>query len=103
MGVPKTTLILSLLLGGVFAQLEREVLFLMKYGYLEGRENITTALLTDVGFKMEIARAVRDFQAFVPGLNITGEVDINTEHQMTIPRCGVKDIVGHGAKTRRKR
>ena len=33
-----------------------------RYGYLEGRENITAALMSDVGFKEEVARAVLDFQ-----------------------------------------
>ena len=41
-------------------------------------------------------------QSFV-GLNVTGKVDTDTLYNMLIPRCGVKDIIGHGAKTRKKR
>ena len=38
-----------------------------RYGYLEGREslrgqNITAALMSDVGFKEEVQRAILDFQ-----------------------------------------
>ena len=78
--------------------------------------------MSDVGFKEEVARAILDFQVtgsfdlatiLVPklhpflqsfvGLNRTGEVDTDTLYNMLIPRCGVKDIIGHGAKTRKKR
>ena len=37
------------------------------------------------------------------GLNVTGEMDLETERLMENPRCGVKDLIGHGSYTRRKR
>jgi hypothetical protein len=41
-------------------------------------------------------------QAFA-GLTPTGEMDIETKELMGTPRCGVKDMIGHGAVQKRKR
>merc|ERR1719167_1737910 len=45
---------------------------------------------------------VADFQAF-SGLPVTGVLDSATVQLMNTPRCGVRDIIGHGARSRRKR
>ena len=41
-----------------------------------------------------------DFQRFA-GLEETGEMDEETEEMMAMPRCGVKDMVGHGHRMKR--
>ncbi len=41
-----------------------------------------------------------DFQRFA-GLEETGEMDPETEATMALPRCGVKDRVGHGNRMKR--
>ena len=46
--------------------------------------------------------AVTDFQAFA-GINQTGELDPLTVELMDTPRCGVRDIIGHGATAKRKK
>ena len=53
-------------------------------------------------FQDYIKTGVKDFQAFA-GLAQTGELDPPTVELMRTPRCGVKDIIGHGATARRKR
>merc|ERR550532_16468 len=77
------------------------LLYLQKYGYVENRDG-TGALLSEEGIKKQLAKAVRDFQAFA-GLNQTGELDPITVELMGTPRCGVNDIIGHGATARRKK
>jgi len=77
------------------------LLYLQKYGYVENRDG-TGALLSEEGIKKQLAKAVRDFQAFA-GLNQTGELDPVTVELMGTPRCGVNDIIGHGATARRKK
>ena len=79
----------------------RALLYLMKYGYVAPR-NGTSALLTEEGLKKYVKSAVMDFQAFA-GINQTGELDDLTVELMDTPRCGVKDIIGHGATARRKK
>jgi matrix metalloproteinase-14 (membrane-inserted) len=41
-------------------------------------------------------------QAFA-GLTPTGELDAETTELMATPRCGVRDIIGHGAVQRRRK
>merc|ERR1712066_661905 len=77
------------------------LLYLSKYGYIQP-SNGTQALLTEDRVKEYVARAVKDFQAFA-GLNQTGELDPVTVELMGTPRCGVRDIIGHGATARRKK
>ena len=45
---------------------------------------------------------MKDLQAFA-GLAQTGELDEATVELMRTPRCGVRDIIGHGATARRRR
>ena len=37
------------------------------------------------------------------GGQATHTMDLETERLMENPRCGVKDLIGHGSYTRRKR
>ena len=73
----------------------------MKYGYLDSNKAADSAksapLISTDGLKSYI----EEFQAFA-NLTITGELDAQTVEMMGRPRCGVKDIVGHGS-TREKR
>ena len=75
--------------------------YLMKYGYLDSSKATKSAksapLISSDGLKSYI----EEFQAFA-NLTITGELDAQTVEMMGRPRCGVKDIVGHGS-TREKR
>lgn len=41
-----------------------------------------------------IKESIMEFQRFA-GLNETGEMDPETSRMMKLPRCGVKDMVGH--------
>ena len=78
-------------------------MYLMKYGYLDSSKAASTdpaksaPLISTDGLKSYI----EEFQAFA-NLTITGELDAQTVEMMGRPRCGVKDIVGHGS-TREKR
>jgi len=79
----------------------RALIYLMEYGYVESAK-WSSSLVTQETLKGFVKTAVRDFQAFA-GLNQTGELDRDTKNLMRTPRCGVKDIIGHGATTRRKK
>ena len=80
----------------------RALIYLMEYGYVESAK-WSSSLVTQDTLKEFVTTAVRDFQAFA-GLNQTGELDLDTKNLMRTPRCGVRDIIGHGATTwRRKR
>ena len=79
----------------------RALIYLMKYGYVAPR-NGTSALLTEEGLNNYVKSAVMDFQAFA-GINQTGELDPETVELMGTPRCGVRDIIGHGATAKRKK
>ena len=57
-----------------------------RYGYLEGRENITAALMSDVGFKEEVDRAVLDFQ--VTGSCDLGIILVQHFHLFSAVLCG---------------
>ena len=72
----------------------------MKYGYMDvQRKDAKSApLLSRDGLRDYI----REFQSFA-GLPQTGNLDEKTVELMKTPRCGVKDIVGKGATTRKKR
>ena len=73
----------------------------MKYGYLDSSKASDPAksapLISTDGLKTYI----EEFQAFA-NLTITGELDAQTVEMMGRPRCGVKDIVGHGAKREKR-
>lgn len=77
------------------------LLYLSKYGYIKERDG-TGALLSEEGIKEQVGKAVRDFQAFA-GLNQTGILDPLTVELMGTPRCGVQDIIGHGATAKRRK
>jgi len=44
--------------------------------------------------------SIMEFQRFA-GLRETGELDEDTEEMMKMPRCGVKDMIGPGARAKR--
>ena len=75
--------------------------YLMKYGYLDSSQASDPAksapLISTDGLKTYI----EEFQAFA-NLTITGELDAETVEMMGRPRCGVKDIVGHGSKREKR-
>lgn len=76
-------------------------MYLMRYGYMDHLESQEVAgrsanLLSPDAMK----NSIMEFQRFA-GLNVTGEMDEETERMMAQPRCGVKDIVGHGARAKR--
>ena len=79
----------------------KALIYLLKYGYVAPR-NGTAALITEEGLNTTVKSAVRDFQSFA-GINQTGELDKETLELMDTPRCGVRDIIGHGAIARRKK
>ena len=78
-------------------------MYLMKYGYMDsvnvGGEEKSASL---VDHETLMRNSIMEFQRFA-GLEQTGEMNEETEKMMAMPRCGVKDIVGHAARTRRKR
>ena len=72
----------------------------MKYGYMDlnaGDAKKSSPLVSTSG----LAAYIEEFQAF-SNLTVTGQLDPETVAMMRRPRCGVKDIVGHGA-SREKR
>ena len=73
--------------------------YLMKTGWIASNENSDTAALLSAD---GLQAAIKDFQAFA-GLDQTGELDDETVELMNTPRCGVSDVVGHGATTKRRR
>merc|ERR1711892_1260160 len=70
----------------------------MKYGYMDGhREGAKSSpLLSRDG----LSDYIKEFQAFA-GREQSGELDQDTVELMKTPRCGVKDIVGKGARKKR--
>ena len=73
---------------------------LMKYGYMDVPRGVkkSAPLMSQDGLRDYI----KEFQSFA-GLPQTGDLDGNTVKLMNTPRCGVKDIVGKGLTTRKKR
>lgn len=76
------------------------LMYLSRFGYMNpsatNPEN--GALLSEEA----VRSAIIEFQAFA-GLNQTGDLDPVTKEMMNMPRCGNRDIIGHGANTRRKK
>ena len=100
----RTSLILTMVTivnGATDQDNTRALLYLMKYGYLAPR-NQSAALYTQNRLEGNLKGAVRDFQAFA-GLPATGSLDPLTVELMGTPRCGVRDIIGHGATAKRKK
>ena len=75
-------------------------MYLMKYGYMDVPRGVqkSAPLMSQDGLRDYI----KEFQSFA-GLPQTGDLDGNTVKLMNTPRCGVKDIVGKGLTTRKKR
>ena len=88
------------------------LMYLYKFGYMRFDQMNIVKAPKDI-----LAGPIADFQAFA-GLNVTGVLDTDTITLMKTPRyyiifptlidgkivrCGVRDIIGHGARSRRKR
>lgn len=71
-------------------------LYLSQYGYLP-RQTFRSGGLIDL---TSWQTAIADFQEFA-GLEVTGELDKETLVLMSGPRCGVKDLIGSDARSRR--
>ena len=69
-----------------------------------GALEINGSLLTEEVYilKKHLFHPHPDVQAFA-GLTPTGELDAVTTELMETPRCGVRDIIGHGAIQRRRK
>lgn len=89
-------------LSGVKSSEEVELLYLMKFGYLEQSDGEVAALTSPEDIKRQMKVAIYNFQNFA-GLKPTGKMDKQTKVLMNTPRCGMKDIVGHGSYARKKR
>ncbi|RWS30356.1 Matrix metalloproteinase-14-like protein [Leptotrombidium deliense] len=72
-------------------------LYLQRYGYLNESMNNAKLIPESV-----YENAIKDFQRFA-GINETGKLDEETVTMMNAPRCGNKDIVGHGEEARRRK
>jgi len=81
---------------------EVELLYLMKFGYMEHGDGETAAFTSPEDIKTQMKVAITNFQTFA-GLKPTGRMDKQTKILMNTPRCGMKDIVGHGSYARKKR
>ena len=96
------------------AALSSALLYLYKYGYLQFDESNIVKAPDEI-----IQGPLSNFQAFA-GINVTGVLDNETMTLMNKPRCnsksnskqfstfercrcGVRDIIGHGARSRKKR
>lgn len=74
------------------------MMYLQRFGYMDQNRGNSASLLTEESVTM----AIKDFQRFA-NLNETGILDNETIEMMNVPRCGVRDRVGHGDSARRKR
>ena len=74
----------------------------MQYGYLELPISKPTPDTRSANLLSQdaVQEYIREFQSFA-GLPQTGELDTDTKMMMNKPRCGVKDVVGHSARTKR--
>ena len=73
----------------------------LRYGYVEPGK-WSNALVTERQYTDYVGQAVIEFQSFA-GLEQTGVLDNVTMELMMTPRCGVRDIVGHGATVKRRK
>ncbi|GFQ67428.1 matrix metalloproteinase-24 [Trichonephila clavata] len=74
------------------------MMYLQKYGYMNESSSNSASLISE----QAVSSAIKDFQRFA-GLAETGELDNTTLNMMNMPRCGVRDKVGHSGSARRKR
>nr|XP_014285519.1 matrix metalloproteinase-14-like [Halyomorpha halys] len=78
----------------------KAMMYLSQFGYLPPSvRNPSSGMLLS---EEAMTDAIKEFQAFA-GLNVTGELDDDTQRTMSLPRCGVKDKVGFGTDARSKR
>ncbi|XKL61023.1 hypothetical protein PGB90_008080 [Kerria lacca] len=76
------------------------MMYLSEYGYLSPRvRNPQSGHLMS---EETMTKAIMEFQAFA-SLNLTGELDDDTLHMMSLPRCGVRDKVGVSTYSRSRR
>ncbi|XP_011505400.1 PREDICTED: matrix metalloproteinase-14 isoform X1 [Ceratosolen solmsi marchali] len=72
--------------------------YLSQYGYLPPSNPISSGIISE----QTIHRAIAEFQAFA-GIGVTGVLDNETMTFMSIPRCGVKDVIVPSLNSRSKR
>jgi len=96
------TILLAVIRPAIKSEGEVELLYLMKFGYMEQTDGETAALTSPEDIKTQMKVAIANFQNFA-GLKPTGKMDKQTKILMNTPRCGMKDIVGHGSYARKKR
>ncbi|XP_012278476.1 matrix metalloproteinase-14 isoform X2 [Orussus abietinus] len=72
--------------------------YLSQFGYLPPANPTSGGIISEE----TMVRAITEFQSFA-GLNVTGILDDDTAHLMSLPRCGVKDRVGPSSDGRSKR
>ncbi|XP_022251649.1 matrix metalloproteinase-16-like [Limulus polyphemus] len=77
---------------------QQALMYLKKFGYVDETSDKSSSL-TDFN---SLENSIKDFQRFA-GLSETGVLDNDTITMMNMPRCGVKDIVGHSISARKKR
>ncbi|XP_050539093.1 matrix metalloproteinase-19 isoform X2 [Daktulosphaira vitifoliae] len=76
------------------------MMYLSQYGYLSpSMKNPNSGHIMS---EETMAKALMEFQSFA-GLNLTGHLDDDTLHYMTMPRCGVRDKVGFATDSRSRR
>lgn len=73
--------------------------YLAKFGYID---SFSLRGLDPEGDAELLENAVKDFQHFA-GIELTGKLDKVTLQLMQLPRCGVRDTIGAGAESRRRR
>ncbi|XP_050432080.1 matrix metalloproteinase-14 isoform X2 [Adelges cooleyi] len=76
------------------------MMYLSQYGYLS--PSMKNPHSGHIMSEETMARALMDFQSFA-GLNLTGHLDDDTLHFMSMPRCGVRDKVGFATDSRSRR
>lgn len=74
------------------------MMYLQKYGYMNESSSNSASLISQEA----VSSAIKDFQRFA-GLAETGELDNRTLTMMNMPRCGVRDKVGHSGSARRRK
>nr|XP_046913387.1 matrix metalloproteinase-19-like isoform X2 [Dermatophagoides farinae] len=73
--------------------------YLQRFGYMNESEDSASSHLISENI---YSHAVMEFQRFA-GINESGILDEETIQMMNAPRCGNKDLVGHGEEARRRR
>ena len=90
------------LISGPFSHLVFLQMYLMRYGYMDSVGGGSGKTANLISHEDLMRNSIAEFQRFA-GLEQTGVMNEETEKMMDMPRCGVKDIVGHGARARKKR